>query len=200
LPQADKALVVDLRAPAEYARGHPKGAVSLPFSAKGLSQRLAVVVEPGTPVGLLASEPAVASAALAQLRNGYPAISVIDGGDQRDPGLNVESLRDIAIDTLAEVAGSGDLTVLDVREPIEWETGYAPAAVLIPLGNLRERLETVRRDRLVAVICEAGVRSSTAASLLQAAGFPTVATVSEGMSAYRRAGLPLEFPESQAQG
>ncbi len=200
LPKADKALMVDLRAPADYARGHPKGAVSLPFSAKGLRQRLAVVVEPGTPVSLLASEPAVASAALVQLRNGYPVIGAIDGDARRDPGLVVESLPDIAIDRLAEVAASGDLTVLDVREPIEWETGYAPGAVLIPLGNLRERLETVPRDRLVAVICEAGVRSSTGASLLQAAGFQTVATVSDGMSAYRRAGLPLEFPESQAQG
>jgi len=200
LSKADQALVIDLRAPADFARGHPKGAVSLPFSAKGLSQRLAVVTEPGTPVSLLASEPAVASAALAQLRNVYPLIGVIDGDARRDPGLIVESLPDIAIDTLAEVAASGDLTVLDVREPIEWETGYAPGAVLIPLGNLRQRLETVPRDRLVAVICEAGVRSSTGASLLQAAGFPTVATVSEGMNAYRRAGLPLEFPASQAEG
>lgn len=191
--------MVDLRAPADFACGHPRGAVSVPFSAKGLSQRLAVVIEPGTPVSLLASEPAVASAARNQLRDGYRVIGVIDGSAWRQAGLLEESLPDIPIEALAETASSGDLTILDVREPVEWETGYAPGAVLIPLGSLRERLEAVPRDTLVAVICEAGVRSSTGASVLQAAGFPTVATVSEGMSGYRRGGLPVVFPESYEQ-
>ncbi len=196
LPEADEAVVVDLRAAADFARGHARGAVSLPFSPKGLSQRLAVVVEPGTAIGLLASESAVASAALAQLRDAYRVIGVIDASAWRQAGLLEESLPDISIETLAQTASSGELTVLDVREPVEWETGCAPGAVLIPLGSLREQLEAVPRDSLVAVICEAGVRSSTGASLLQAAGFPTVATVSEGMSGYRRAGAPMVFPQS----
>ena len=199
LPEADRAVVIDLRPPTDFARGHPRGAVSLPFSAKGLSQRLAVVVEPRTIVSLLTPEPAVASAALAQLRDGYRVIGVIDGSAWRQAGLLEESLSDIPIETLSETASSGDLTVLDVREPVEWETGCAPGAVLIPLGSLREQMEAVPRDTLVAVICEAGVRSSTGASLLQAAGFPKVATVSEGMSGYRRAGLPVVFPESHEQ-
>jgi hydroxyacylglutathione hydrolase len=199
LPEADEAVVVDLRAPGDFARGHARGAVSLPFSPRGLSQRLAVVVEPGTPVRLLTSEPRVASAALAQLENEYRVIGVIDASAWRQAGLLEESLRDISIETLAHTASSGDLIVLDVREPVEWETGYAPGAVLIPLGSLREQLEALPRDSLVAVICEAGVRSSTGASLLQAAGFPTVATVSEGMSGYRRAGAPVVFPKSQEQ-
>ncbi len=196
---ADKAVVVDLRGPAEFARGHHRGAVSLPFSAKGLSQRLALVVEPGTRISLLASEPAVASAALAQLRDGYRVLSVIDGGVSREVGIDEESLPDIPIEALAEAASSGDLAILDVREPVEWDTGVAPGALLIPLGGLRAQLEAIPHDTLVAVICEAGVRSSTAASLLQAAGFPTVATVSEGMSGYRRAGLPVVLPESHVR-
>ena len=188
-------VVVDMRAPPEFACGHPSGAVSLPYSAKGLSQRLAVAVRPGTPIRLLASEPAVATDALAQLGDVYPVIEVVEAGAWRQAGLLEESLPDLPIQAVAEALTSGDLTVLDVREPIEWETGYAPGAVLIPLGSLRDRLDAVPHDTLVAVICEAGVRSSTGASLLQAAGFPAVATVSEGMSAYRRAGFPLTFPQ-----
>jgi len=191
--------MVDLRAPADFARGHPRGVVSVPFSAKGLSQRLAVVVEPGAQIKLLASEPAIASAALEQLRDAFRVVRVIDGSAWRQSGVLEESLPDIPVETLAESAASRDLAILDVREPVEWETGYAPGAVLIPLGSLRERLESVPHDTLVAVICEAGVRSSTGASLLQAAGFPTVATISAGMSEYRRAGLSLVFPESPEQ-
>jgi hydroxyacylglutathione hydrolase len=184
-----------MRAPPEFARGHPSGAVSLPYSAKGLSQRLSVAVRPGTPIRLLASEPAVAADALAQLGDVYPVIEVIEAGAWRQAGLLEESLPDLPIQAVAEGLTGGYLAVLDVREPIEWETGFAPGAVLIPLASLRERLDAVPHDTLVAVICEAGVRSSTGASLLQAAGFGAVATVSEGMSAYRRAGLPLAFPQ-----
>ncbi len=55
-------VIVDLRTPLEFAQGHPKGAISLPFSARGLAERLTAVVDPGTPIRLVASEPAVASA------------------------------------------------------------------------------------------------------------------------------------------
>ena len=190
-------VLVDLRTAAEFAQGHPKGAVSLPFSARGLAERLAVVVEPGTRVNLLASEPAVAVAALAQLRDRYCVVGVMESRTGRQAGAPEEPLPDIPVQVLAQAAPRGDVTVLDVREPVEWETGYAPGAVLISLGSLRERLGVIPHQKLVAVICEAGVRSSTGASLLLAAGFPKVATVSEGMSEYRRAGLPLELPESR---
>ena len=192
--------MVDLRPPGDFASGHVKGAVNLPFSAKGLGQRLGVVVEPGTPIRLLASDPAVSSAAVDQLQSTYHVIGVLDDSGWRQAGVPEESLRDLSVQAMAEAASTGDLTIIDVREPVEWESGYAPGAVLIPLGNLVERVETLSRDTVIAVICEAGVRSSTGASLLQAAGFPRVVTVSDGMSAYRRARLPVAFPEGHEQG
>ncbi len=193
------AVTVDLRSAPDFARGHARSAVSVPFSAKGLAQRLAVVVEPGTPLSLVASEPETASAALAQIKDTYLVIEVIDAALSKG-SVHEESLPDMPIQAFAEAARSGDLTVLDVREPMEWETGCVPGAVLISLGSLHARLDEVSRGSPVAVICEAGVRSSTGASLVQAAGFSNVATVSEGMSAYRRGGLPLEFPHGQHLG
>ena len=190
-------VLVDVRTAAEFAQGHPKGAVSLPFSARGLAERLAVVVKPGTQINLLVSEPTVAVAALAQLRDRYRVVGMTDSRTRRQAGVLEESLPDIPVQALAHALPAGDVTILDVREPVEWETGYAPGAVLISLGSLQDSLGVIPHQKLVAVICEAGVRSSTGASLLLAAGFPKVATVSEGMSGYRRADLPLELPESR---
>lgn len=192
-------VLVDLRPAAEFAQGHLQGAVSLPFSPRGLADRLAVVVEPGTPVRLLAFEPAVIEAARAQLRDRYRIAGVVDRTSLQAAALE-EPLPDIPVQVLADGAAGGDVLVLDVREPIEWETGFAPGAVLISLGSLRARLGEIARDKLVAVICESGVRSSTGASLLLGAGFPNVATVSEGMSGYRRAGLAVELPEGREDG
>ena len=45
------------------------------------------------------------------------------------------------------------------------------------------------------LFCEARIRSSYAASLLQAAGFADVVNVPEDTVGYRNAGLTLQFPE-----
>ena len=192
----DELVLVDLRTPAEFAQGHPDGAINLPFSEKGLADRLAIVLEPGTRITLVSSESLITSTALGQLRERYRVACVMDS-NWREAGVPVKSLPDISIKALAESSPGGDLTIVDVREPVEWETGYAPGAVLVSLGRLRERLGAIPDQGPVGVICEAGVRSSTGASLLQAAGFTNVMTISEGMSGYRRAGLRLEFAECQ---
>jgi len=74
---------------------------------------------------------------------------------------------------------------------MEWAVGHVPGAQLIALGEVRERLGEVPTDREVAVICEAGVRSSSAASLLQAAGVK-VFNVADGTAGWRASGRPLE--------
>ena len=67
----DELVLVDLRTPAEFAQGHPDGAINLPFSEKGLADRLAIVLEPGTRITLVSSESLITSTALGQLRERY---------------------------------------------------------------------------------------------------------------------------------
>ncbi len=80
------------------------------------------------------------------------------------------------------------------------DNGPRSGAQLIPLGTLRSALPSIARERRVIAICEAGVRSCTAASILEAAGFADVAHVPGGSSGYRRAGLPLAFPTAEEAG
>ena len=89
--------------------------------------------------------------------------------------------------------GDDNVLILDVREPIEWEMGHVPGALLISLGDLREKINDVPSDKRIVVICEAGIRSSSAASVLLLEGFSNVAHVPEGTAGYRNAGLDLEF-------
>lgn len=194
LARRSDAVLVDLRVPAQFARGHPEGALNVPFSARGLATRLRVVLPSVAPVVLLAPDAVTAEAALAQLPSDVAVLGVVEGGMEgwRAAGLPEATLDEVGID---ELARREDRVVVDVREPVEWESGHVPGALLIPLGRLRDELARVPRDRRAVVICEAGVRSSTGASLLQAAGFREVAHVPAGTAGYRRAGLPLAFPE-----
>ena len=198
LVQIGEALIVDLREPSEFARGHPKGALSLPYSEKGLEDRLGVLLQPGSPVVLLAEAPGQAQSAVLQLQeSAFPVVGVVGGSMMAwsDSDLPLEIMAEVSVRQLAGAVPGGDTVVLDVREPIEWEMGHVPGAFLISLGTLRERLHELPLEAGITVICEAGIRSSSAASILQAEGFDGVSHVPEGTGGYRRAGLTLEFRE-----
>jgi rhodanese-related sulfurtransferase len=63
-----------------------------------------------------------------------------------------------------------DLTVLDVREPVEWVTGHIEGAIHIPLMSLVERIADVPADGPLLVVCRVGSRSAQATAYLNAQG------------------------------
>lgn len=83
--------------------------------------------------------------------------------------------------------------LLDVREPGEYEAGHAPGSTLIPLAQLKDRLQEIRayESRPVVVICHSGRRSAQAAEILGQAGFARVYSVQGGMTAWKAAALPV---------
>lgn len=81
--------------------------------------------------------------------------------------------------------------LLDVREPSEWEAGHVEGAVLIPLGQLQNRISELPTDRDILIICRSGNRSGQARDLLRAAGLKRTTSVGGGMNAWSAAGLPV---------
>jgi len=80
-----------------------------------------------------------------------------------------------------------DVTVLDVREPDEFQgpLGHIPDAQHIPLGTLAEHLDELPADRPIIAVCRAGGRSAQATLILQKAGISQVANLAGGMLRWR---------------
>lgn len=64
--------------------------------------------------------------------------------------------------------------LLDVRQPEEYRDGHIADAVLIPLGELGQRIEELPRDRQIICVCRSGNRSHTATRYLVSAGYDAV--------------------------
>ena len=64
-----------------------------------------------------------------------------------------------------------DALLLDVREPAETDLGVIPEARVIPLGQLRQRLGELPRDRQIVVYCKVGLRGYVAERILKQHGF-----------------------------
>ncbi len=83
---------------------------------------------------------------------------------------------------------------LDVRFDDEWRLGHVPDAIHPELGRLPEDAASLSRDRSYATVCAAGVRASTAASVLERQGFDDVTLMLGGTDDWRDVGYPLESP------
>ncbi len=82
------------------------------------------------------------------------------------------------------------VTVLDVREPIEWEHGRIAGAVHIPLTQLPGRVDELPTDQQLLVVCKVGGRSAQATAFLREKGFEAI-NLAGGLIDWSDAGRPL---------
>ena len=81
--------------------------------------------------------------------------------------------------------------LLDVREKQEMREGYISGAKLIPLGQLRNRMKELPKDREIVCVCRSGNRSRSAAKQLIAAGY-SASNMKGGMLAWKWSKLPVK--------
>ncbi|MBM6618167.1 rhodanese-like domain-containing protein [Bacillus suaedaesalsae] len=72
---------------------------------------------------------------------------------------------------------------IDVRTPAEFKSNNIKGFNNIPLHQLPQKLNDLSKDREVIVICQSGMRSSKASTILKKNGFTQVTNVRGGMSA-----------------
>ncbi|MBI9089385.1 MAG: ferritin-like domain-containing protein [Desulfobacterium sp.] len=86
--------------------------------------------------------------------------------------IKVRSLDPEAARTFLSGQPVDRVSILDVRQPVEYEAGHISGARLIPLPELMDRMGEVPRDRPVLVYCKSGIRSRAACQLFAGGSFP----------------------------
>jgi adenylyltransferase/sulfurtransferase len=101
-------------------------------------------------------------------------------------GIPIQPSTEIAATELKVMLSdpSKRLTLLDVRDPHEWDICRIEGAMHIPANLLSERMHEVDASANVIVYCLSGGRSHTAAALLRQAGFKNVQNLSGGIRAW----------------
>jgi rhodanese-related sulfurtransferase len=97
------------------------------------------------------------------------------------PSVSVEQLSIPLPDTL---------TVVDVREPAEWQQAHVPGALHIPLMELPARLAELPEEGQVLVVCAVGARSARAVEYLVQLGRDAV-NLDGGLVEWQAAGREL---------
>lgn len=93
--------------------------------------------------------------------------------------------------TVEDVKGKLDsgeaFTLLDVREPWEFETAKIPEAKLMPMGDVPSRAhQELDPEEHIIVMCHHGVRSMNVTVWLRQQGFERVQSMRGGIDAWSR--------------
>ncbi len=89
-------------------------------------------------------------------------------------------------------------TLLDVREPDEYEQGAIPGSVHIPRGQLESSIENRVADRSTPLVamCAGGVRSAFAAVTLEQMGYTDVVSMDGGFNKWKDEGRAWARPRT----
>jgi hydroxyacylglutathione hydrolase len=159
-------VILDVRSAEDFAAGHARGALHVAIDGGGFPTKAGFVLPAGERVVIHAGTDSEAERAARGLQSvgifdlvGY----VLTPPAQEQPGF-------VEIEELDRLLASGDVEVLDVREPHERDGGYIPGSRNIPYRLVREWADDLQGGKPLLTICSSGSRASAAASVLAASG------------------------------
>jgi hydroxyacylglutathione hydrolase len=197
---ADGGLVVDTRRAADFGTGHVPGTINIPLN-NAFTTWAGWLLPFDRDVHVIADghgEQAARAAALVARDlamigidrvAGYFDAAVVD--EWSHAGRPLDKIPQIDTTDLASSLSHHGVTLLDVRSEGEWEAGRIDGAMHVTLGYLADRIDEIPREKPIVVQCQSGSRSAIGASLLRSRGFDRVVNLTGGLSAWSRAGLPV---------
>jgi rhodanese-related sulfurtransferase len=185
--RAAGAVVVDARAPQDFASGYLRGSVNVPADGR-FAEQAGMVVAPEQDVLVIAPQDREEEVVTRLARIGFDKV----GGYLREPegafpalAAEREQARRLTADELRRLLdGDEPPLVLDVRNTAEREEGFIEGSLHIPLAELARRADEIPAGLPLVVHCAGGHRSSIAASLLRHTGHADVSDLLGGYGAW----------------
>jgi len=180
----DDAVVIDVRAAAQFGAGHFPGSTNIGVGSPSFSTWTGFMIPGDKAIALVVGSSADAGKARLELaRIGFDNVL---GYIKADALTQTEELPQLSVEKLKTSLKNNGPLVLDVRTPNEWRSEHIEGARHVPLAAFAKQLPDLPNDRRIAIICGSGYRSSIATSLLQARGYKDVENVAGGMTAFQK--------------
>ena len=104
-----------------------------------------------------------------------------------------EAMEPVDRERLLDRVRHGEVTVLDVRPPEEYDAGHIPGAISVPIDELERRLAELPRDREIVAYCRGPycVMAIEAVELLLSRGFRAI-RLEDGVPDWQARGFKVE--------
>lgn len=188
--------VLDVRSGPDYSDGHIQGSFFVPARTRPFEQYAGWILPVSSPFLLAVGEgedlvDIVTRLAMVGLDRQVRGIIRIDRW--KADGRPLSRVGELGVVALHDRWQEADIKVLDVRDSSEWEDGHIDGARHINFKHLGRRWQELvaYRNDPIAVICDSGMRSLIACSILQRHQFSAVYNVQGGMTDWSSRNFPV---------
>ena len=183
--------VIDTRSKTEFAAGFIPGSINIQNN-NSLATWAGWFLEYNEPFILVAAPEQMEDITRKLMRIGLDNIYgfIPDVTVWTELGNALEERYDIGLDEFKQLAGKEDVQVVDVRGAAEYKAGHVDGAINLFVGKIGKNLDKIDTSKQVVIHCQAGDRSSIAASVLAKNGIK-VKNYTGGFSEWANTGNPV---------
>ena len=190
---AASALVLDVRAPEDFAAGHVPNSIFIGLDGNFAPWVGELIVDVQQPILLVAPEGREEEAVTRLARVGFDqTLGFLQGGISawKAAGKALESVHSISAAQFESEHASNRDRVFDVRKPGEYQSEHIEGAHHAPLSSLNQHLAEFPHASPFYVHCAGGYRSMIASSMLKARGIHNMIDVQGGYAAISETQIP----------
>lgn len=186
------AIVLDTRAPQTFKDGFVPRSINIGLKGDFAPWVGAMIPDVKQPLVIVTDAGSEDEAVTRLARVGYDhVLGHLKGGIDawKAAGRELDTVESISAEAFAERMKAGELNIIDVRKPGEWQAEHLEGAKHASLQFLNDHLAEFRKEGPNYVHCAGGYRSMIAASVLKARGVHNVVDIAGGFAAIKRTDL-----------
>lgn len=187
------ALVLDTRHQNEFVKEHIPNSIFIGIDGSFAPWVGALIPDLQQPIVFIAEEGREEEIVTRLSRVGYDnTLGYLKGGVSawKAAGKETDSLKSIPASEFASELKSGNLTVLDVRKPTEFQSEHVEDAQNFPLDFINDNFDELDRDQTYHVHCAGGYRSVIASSIMKSRGIHNLVDIAGGFKAISETDIP----------
>ena len=107
------------------------------------------------------------------------------------------NIKEIEATELAQWLEKEDhVQVVDIRQPQEVASGVVPGAEVMPMHTIPLRIQDIKQDKPVVLVCRSGARSAQACMFLAQNGYDNVYNLRGGIMGWAGSGQQITLPQA----
>lgn len=180
------ALVLDTRSESEFVKAHIPNSVFIGIDGNFAPWVGAMIPDLEQPIVFIVEEGREEEVVTRLSRVGYDnTLGFLKGGLDAwtSAGKETDSLKQVSPEEAEDLLKQGDIKVLDVRKPGEFEAEHLEGAVNMPLDYINENFREIDPNQPHYVHCAGGYRSVIFQSILKARGYHHLVDMAGGFKA-----------------
>lgn len=107
------------------------------------------------------------------------------------------NVKEIEVTDLVDLQTQQDnIRIIDIRQPAEMASGVIPGSEMLPMHTIPLRMNELKPEEKLVMVCRSGARSAQACMFLQQQGYENVFNLRGGMIAWANSGQQLGLPQA----